>query len=176
MEAHKRIDWAGTLSRKSGAEPEAASAFNTQKRPLSLSHSSRCLNCWWHCYKHVLAAASKAHIPSTETPATPSVTLTSACRSHKPAIVVGLDVSYMLGDRLRVVKPIHPSWSFEMKICSCVINVLEFFLFLLFFNAEARSICFSIFWTLSQTFTLTGLINYWWSEVKRYVWNWYTTR
>lgn len=70
-EEHKRIDWAGTPSRKSGAKPEAASAFNTQKRPLCLSHSARHPNCQWHCYKHVLATASKPHIPSTETPATP---------------------------------------------------------------------------------------------------------
>lgn len=50
-EAHKRIDWTGTLSRKSGAEPEAASAVDTQKRPLCLSHSSRHLNCPWHRYR-----------------------------------------------------------------------------------------------------------------------------
>lgn len=49
--AHKRIDWTGTLSRKSGAAPEAASALDAHahtRGPLCLSHSSQHLNCRWH--------------------------------------------------------------------------------------------------------------------------------
>lgn len=49
--AHKRIDWTGTLSRKSGAAPEAASALDAHahtRGPLCLSHSPQHLNCRWH--------------------------------------------------------------------------------------------------------------------------------